>query len=1160
MKKRLTDEERNEEVDSTSSSPQRSSRRRRPTAGDDSLPPPPHKDNRRRSPVLPQRPPPAVFKKEEDDKLIRLALHQSPFFTCLDAEQVDRFVEVAQLQTFAPGQIVILEGCGDDDDDDEEEEEDRHHPLLLGRRESVSYSPAEAPVWILEENDAEAEGKAPQELADASAPQGQVQNGELHLTTDSAQAMDDDNNNHSDTNDTAIATETAAGENLAEASKKHPNDDGNDDSRAASTSSVDQIQKSANLLQQQQQEAAQPSRQQQQQQQQQHRRHPTLVEEQLARLKQQLPLTIVESAPSSPDDSSISSPLLLHPPAPPRSGQKRAVYIVRKGNADIYYNNNQATTTASSPSSSSSTTADSYFHPASLVAGQMFGEGGFLFGRQHSASVVASMKGKPASGSSGSGSGTSTSAKQPLECWVVGIKDFRDFVLPSENMTQLFEAYASHVDKRGVLYMTMDDFVQANHHQQQQGAMMMQNWPSTATGGGMVAAQQLDPLVSLRIAHTYSNMLSGRRRRQSSDPSHLHNNRIYLADFCLFHLLMARPDPEVDIAFMIMDQNQTGQISLNDLAQFIQPIFPQLDLQAQFFQRYFGRNGRQTIRQHHFSQFFLDLQREMGKQAFLQAIERQPNRGGEYLGPSEFVSVLKTACGWRLPKGVGDRLERICGVSSIAEHAPQLEPLTQSPPSDARQLTSDANLVDDERESFLGGSRYFVYGDFIAFQEVLDNLPGICSLIDRAEEIKQGPVSSDDFKVANRVLGLGGRLSRRQVEIIFSLFDLDRDGYISHGDTMRVCGIDFSQRLEAVPGRSGKLTFAPPPKYRKRQQDDMRDVETHEDLMNRSWSQTGNFGLSAIASALGVVAFYPLEVAKTLLMNQRPMRGADGRLYAHSLDCLRQAFRAENIGGLYRGLAPELLGVVPEKVIKLQVNELLRLLFSTDDETTGTRKIDFRFEVLAGACAGASQLLITTPVDLTKTRLILRSETLRLMPASGLAPPPLQSLSSLVRELGFPGIYLGASACLMRDIPFSAIYFPAYAALKEHLSQRKGSLNSTATLSDVALAGTLAGVPAALLTTPCDVIRVRVQAMPRQGQTTYAGIRDCASKILQNEGIEGFFKGASARLLRIAPQFGISLVAYEQLSAGLGLHRTLGRPLTDAPVDPRDYRSSSSRP
>ncbi len=72
------------------------------------------------------------------------------------------------------------------------------------------------------------------------------------------------------------------------------------------------------------------------------------------------------------------------------------------------------------------------------------------------------------------------------------------------------------------------------------------------------------------------------------------------------------------------------------------------------------------------------------------------------------------------------------------------------------------------------------------------------------------------------------------------------------------------------------------------------------------------------------------------MQNQRVVE-ASKRLYKNSLDCLVKVIRTEGMFGLYRGLLPQLLGVAPEKAIKLTVNDLLRSLFT--DETKG--KISF---------------------------------------------------------------------------------------------------------------------------------------------------------------------------------------------------------------------------
>lgn len=141
---------------------------------------------------------------------------------------------------------------------------------------------------------------------------------------------------------------------------------------------------------------------------------------------------------------------------------------------------------------------------------------------------------------------------------------------------------------------------------------------------------------------------------------------------------------------------------------------------------------------------------------------------------------------------------------------------------------------------------------------------------------------------------------------------------------------------------------------------------------------------------------------------------------------------------------------------------------------------------------------------------------------------PKRSAMWIVRNLGIVGLYKGASACLLRDVPFSAIYFPTY----NHLKRDMFGESQTKKLGVVQLltAGAIAGMPAAYLTTPCDVIKTRLQVEARKGDATYNGLVDCARKVYKDEGFKAFFKGGPARILRSSPQFGFTLAAYEVLS------------------------------
>uniref|UniRef100_A0A672JK93 Calcium-binding mitochondrial carrier protein Aralar1-like n=1 Tax=Salarias fasciatus TaxID=181472 RepID=A0A672JK93_SALFA len=204
------------------------------------------------------------------------------------------------------------------------------------------------------------------------------------------------------------------------------------------------------------------------------------------------------------------------------------------------------------------------------------------------------------------------------------------------------------------------------------------------------------------------------------------------------------------------------------------------------------------------------------------------------------------------------------------------------------------------------------------------------------------------------------------------------------------------------------------------------------------------------------------------------------------------------------------------------MNDFVRDKFTTEDGS-----IPLAAEILAGGCAGGSQVIFTNPLEIVKIRLQVAGE---------ITTGPRVSALNVVRDLGFFGLYKGAKACFLRDIPFSAIYFPVYAHTKTKLADEDGRLGPLQLLT----AGAIAGLPA-----------TRLQVAARAGQTTYSGVIDCFRKILNEEGFRAFWKGAGARVFRSSPQFGVTLVTYELLQRwfyiDFGGHRPAGSEPTHKP-------------
>ena len=80
--------------------------------------------------------------------------------------------------------------------------------------------------------------------------------------------------------------------------------------------------------------------------------------------------------------------------------------------------------------------------------------------------------------------------------------------------------------------------------------------------------------------------------------------------------------------------------------------------------------------------------------------------------------------------------------------------------------------------------------------------------------------------------------------------------------------------------------------------------------------------------------------------------------------------------------------------------------------------------------------------------------------------------------------------------------------MKKKLANEDGVNNA----GSLFLAGFVAGVPAAGLCTPADVIKTRIKVKEKAGQTQYKGVIDAAIKIYKEEGPKAFWKGTGGNI------------------------------------------------
>ena len=248
---------------------------------------------------------------------------------------------------------------------------------------------------------------------------------------------------------------------------------------------------------------------------------------------------------------------------------------------------------------------------------------------------------------------------------------------------------------------------------------------------------------------------------------------------------------------------------------------------------------------------------------------------------------------------------------------------------------------------------------------------------------------------------------------------------------------------------------------------------------NQNNNQNNNqnkFISGLIAGLVGAFVVYPIDVIKTRMQNQV----STNKTYLNGFDCCKKLWINNGFFGFYRGCLIQLLGVGPEKAIKLYAYSY----FTKDSKDCLTNHI------IGGLFAGTCQVMITCPYEMIKINM------------------------QMSNNINYLKLYTGVSACFLRDIPFSGIYFPTYWYFKEKLNY-----NSFC-------AGTIAGIPAAFLCTPADVVKTRMQTL---NNNTNNKIIPTIKNIYYNEGFSAFFKGSGWRIFKSSPQFGITLFIFDYL-------------------------------
>jgi len=264
----------------------------------------------------------------------------------------------------------------------------------------------------------------------------------------------------------------------------------------------------------------------------------------------------------------------------------------------------------------------------------------------------------------------------------------------------------------------------------------------------------------------------------------------------------------------------------------------------------------------------------------------------------------------------------------------------------------------------------------------------------------------------------------------------------------------------------------------------------------------------ALAGITEHAVMFPIDSIKTRM---QVFATSPAAVYTGVGNALTRISSTEGMRVLWRGVSSVILGAGPAHAVHFGTYEAVKELVGGNNAGN-----QWLATSLAGASATIASDALMNPFDVIKQRMQVHQSEFRSV---------FTAIRVVHRNEGLAAFYVSYPTTLTMSIPFTAVQFTVYEQIKRVLNP-KGEYSPVTHM----IAGGMAGGIAAGVTTPLDVAKTLLQTRGTSHDPEIrrlGGMVDAFRVIWRRDGIKGFARGISPRVLTHMPSNALCWLSYE---------------------------------